>query len=144
MAEEKKDNQRLSGSIALTRLIHVRMKKKGKNGEVEGLFIPIDANKLEEVTFETKDGKVTEIQIPITVIVKPETDEKGQDGFLAKNISTKLYKESTPEQREEFKSIQPILGNLKDWKRGGGEASAPPTGDAGDGKTFEDDDDLPF
>lgn len=140
---EKKD-QWLNGNLALSKLIHVRMKKKNKEGvEIEGLFIPIELNKLVESTFDTQNGKITEIQMPISVLVRPESDSKGQDGFVAKRISNDLRKASTPEQLADYKAtVEPILGNLKDFSRGGSQNVS--TGDANNGKTVDENDDLPF
>jgi hypothetical protein len=140
----KKENQRLTGNVALTRLQHVILEKKGKTGIVRGIFIPIELNKLEEVEYETKEGKVKEINIPVNIIIKPETDERGQDGFIAKAIPSAVYKKATDEEKEGFKKITPVLGNLKDWSRVSGGSSAPVVNDAGSGEVFADDDDLPF
>lgn len=140
------NNQKLNGMISLTRLTHVIMEKKGKTGMVRGLFIPIDVNYLETQEYETKDGKkVSEIGIPISVIVKPETDDRGQDGFIGKNIPTKIWKEASDAEKEKMKTFQPILGNLKDWDKGGG-TKTPEVNDAGGGAVFnaDEDDDLPF
>jgi hypothetical protein len=140
------DNQKLTGQVSLTRLTHVIMEKKGKTGMVKGLFIPIDVNALETVEYTDKDGKkITEIVIPVSLVIKPETDARGQDGFIGKNIPTEMYKKATDAEKEEFKKITPILGNLKDWGRGGG-SSAPKQADAGGGEVFnaDSDDDLPF
>lgn len=137
-------NQRLTGTLGLTRLIHVRMKKKGKDGkEVEGLFIPIEQNYLEKIEYDGKDGKVHEVVMHVGVVIKSETDERGQDGFVSKGIPSKVYKEATDEQKESLKAVQPILGNLKDWGRGSSN-QAPPSNDVGSGQVYSDDDDLPF
>lgn len=141
-------NQKLTGQISLTRLAHVIMEKKGKSGKmVRGLFIPIEANALEVIEYESKTEKkkVEEIVIPVSIIVKPERDERGQDGFIGKNIPTKIWKDADDKQKEELKKLQPILGNLKDWERGSVD-SAPQVNDAGNGNVFnaDEDDDLPF
>ena len=141
-------NQKLTGQISLTRLTHVIMEKKGKSGKmVRGLFIPIEANALEVIEYESKTEKkkVEEIVIPVSIIVKPERDERGQDGFIGKNIPTKIWKDADDKQKEELKKLQPILGNLKDWERGSVD-SAPQVNDAGNGNVFnaDEDDDLPF
>ena len=65
----------LNGTIALDRLITVIMTKKNKAGQpIKGIFIPLELNKLEEVSYETQGGMVNEIQLPIRVIVK-ETEK---------------------------------------------------------------------
>ena len=142
----------LNGNLALNRLINVKMKKKGKSGkEVTGLFIPIDANYLEENTYETRDGKVTDINIPVRVIVKDETDSKGQDGFVTKAIGAKTFKEATSEKQEFFKDYQneemqkvtPILGNIKDFSNSS--AMQPKNDNSVSNEVVDaDDDDLPF
>lgn len=143
----EKRNQILSGQISLTRMTHVIMEKKGKGGKkVRGLFIPIEKNLLEEIEYETKDkGKVKEVVIPVSIVVKPETDDRGQDGFIGKNVPNEIYKNASDKEKEDFKQYTPILGNLKDWSRGGG-SSAPQVSDAGGGEVFDadSDDDLPF
>ena len=132
-------NQRLSGSLALTKLIHVKMTKKGKDGqEVLGLFIPIDANML--VTGAEKDG-VTPIYMPVNVHIKAETDDKGQNGFIAKTIDSKTYKALTDEQKEDSKRLSPILGSVKDW---GASSAEDNSGDQNSGATVDEHDDLPF
>lgn len=141
------------GNIALDRLVHVRAKKKNKDGKmIDVLIIPVEANKLEENSYETRTGeKVTEINIPVNVVVKSETDSRNQDGFIAKNIGPKTYKAASGEQKEayrdndneETKRLTPILGNIKDWNKN---ASAPSNmSQAVNDKPIDaDDDDLPF
>lgn len=122
----------LSGSIALTKLTHVMMEKKGKTGMIKGIFIPIELNGL-----ETKEDAV---YLPIRVTAKDETDSYGQNGFIAKSVKrSKKWSEMTEAEKESEKGLTPILGNLKDFSMGGGNdaagaASAP----------VSEDDDLPF
>lgn len=97
----------LLGSLAITKLKHAITKMKGKNGEVKGIFIPIDANYL--VT-----GKDGAYYLPIRVIVRDQDDQYGQCGFVSQSVDSKVYKEASPELKETFKSL-PILGNLKDF-----------------------------
>lgn len=140
----------LNGTIALDRLKHVIMEKKGKSGMIKGIFIPLEVNKLEEVSYDTRDGKVNEIQLPVRVIVKSESDDKGQDGFISKAIGSKTYKAASPElqqqykdyNNEETKSLTPILGNIKDFSSGGGQANQSQA--ASSEVVNADDDDLPF
>lgn len=127
----------LSGSIALTKLVHVKMEKKGKSGMVKGLFIPIDVNYL-----ETDDKGA--VYLPVRVRVTDEQDEYKQNGFIAKSIGSTVYKNASEEQKQMFKDkqneITPILGSVKDWSNsGGGETSG-----AASEETFSEDDDLPF
>ena len=122
-----------SGSIALTKLKHVVMEKKGKGGKkVKGLFIPIEANILEE-------GKENAIYMAVRVIARNEADQYGQHGFISQSAPSAVYKAATEEEKEEFKKL-PILGNIKDFSASdeNNNAAAETTFDA-DG-----DDDLPF
>ena len=141
----------LNGTIALDRLISVIMKKKNQKGEViEGIFIPLELNKLEKVSYDTQGGKVNEIQLPIRVIVKETSDAKGQDGFITKAIGSKTYKAATSAEQELFKDytneetkkLTPILGNLKDFSGGGVKANN--TQIASADVVDADEDDLPF
>ena len=141
----------LNGSIALDRLITVMIKKKNKAGEViEGIFIPLELNKLEKVSYETQGGKVNEIQLPVRVIVKETSDAKGQDGFITKAIGSKTYKAATSAEQELFKDynneetkkLTPILGNIKDFSGGGAKANNSQMASAE--MVDADEDDLPF
>jgi hypothetical protein len=141
----------LNGTIALDRLISVMMKKKNKAGEIiEGIFIPLELNKLEKVSYETQSGTVNEIQLPIRVIVKDTSDAKGQDGFITKAIGSKTYKAATSAEQEAFKDynneatkkLTPILGNIKDFSGGGAKANN--TQVVSDDVVDADNDDLPF
>lgn len=123
----------LSGSIALTKLTHVMMEKKGKTGMIKGIFIPIELNAL-----ETKDDAV---YLPIRVTAKDETDTYGQNGFISKSVKrAKKWSEMSDEEKEAEKVLTPILGNIKDFSLSGGNDAA---GAAAPGVVTEDDD-LPF
>lgn len=122
----------LMGSIALTKLTHVIMEKKGKTAMVKGLFIPIEANAL-----ELKDGAV---YLPVKVTVKDEPDQYGQNGFIGKTLKTgKKWAEMTEEEKKSHQALTPILGNIKDFSNSANDAS----GAAAPG-TVAEDDDLPF
>lgn len=125
-------DKKLSGSIALTKLQHVIMEKKGKTGMVRGLFIPIDANLLLE-----KDGAV---YMSVNVNVKSEQDKYGQNGFISKTTDTKIWKELDDAGKEAAKELSPILGNIKDWEG----SSANDTAGAASATTLSEDDSLPF
>ncbi len=139
----------LNGTIALDRLVHVKMEKQGKNGKVKGLFIPLDANKLEEKSYETKNGKVNEIQMSVRLIVKDQTDDRGQDGFIAKALGSESYKAMSDEDKEALKDnsselskrLSPILGNIKDFNKSG---QPQDQSNAVSDETFDENDDLPF
>lgn len=125
--------RRLSGSIALTKLIHVPMEVTGKSGnKVKGIFIPIPQNHL----FEGKEGA---LYANINVVIKDEEDQYGQHGFISQTVDSKIYKAATDTEKEEFKKL-PILGNLKDFSGGGNDSS----GAASTNVFTPDSDDLPF
>ena len=122
-----------SGSLALTKLIHVRMEVKGKSGKmVKGIFIPVEENYLVE-------GKENALYMPIRAIVKDTQDDRGQNGFISQSVDTKVYKEATDAQKETFKKM-PILGNLKDFSEGGNDNA----GQKSDQIFTPQSDDLPF
>lgn len=112
----------VTGSIALTKLVHAPYKSsKG----ADCIMIPIAANKLE---IDDKGG----VYLPIRVIVRDEQDKFGQNGFIAKAIGTKEYKDMSDADKETLKDnkselagkLTPILGNIKDWSSGGGNATS--------------------
>ena len=129
----------LSGSIALTKLVHVPFempssKEKGKM--IKGIFIPTEPNFLKEG--KEKEG-VKPIYVNINIIVKDETDEYGQNGFISQQGNIK-WSECSDEQKEIFKKL-PILGNVKDWSAGSGDDNS----GAASNETFTpQSDDLPF
>ena len=119
----------ITGSVNLAALTHVKMEVKGKSGQVKGVFIPLDVNKLSEhekggvflnvVGFEMKEPKEYG-----THIVKQS---------LSKEVREKMSKEEL--------EAMPILGNLKasDSQPAATDSNAAPD------KTFKPDDkDLPF
>jgi hypothetical protein len=121
----------LTGSIALTKMVHVMMDAKGKSGKVRGIFIPLDANMLTE-----KDKAV---YVPLRIKLKSEADQFGQNGFIAKTVDSAIYKGLDDAGKEEAKKLSPILGNIKDWS-----GSANDTSGAASTQVLNDDDDLPF
>lgn len=127
MAEKK-----LTGSIALTKLIHVMMEKKGKNGMVKGLFIPLEQNLLTE-----KDGAV---YMPVNIVYKSEQDQYKQNGFIAKTTDSKIWKDLDDVGKENAKKLSPILGNIKDWSS----LSADDNSGSASEQTLTEEDDLPF
>lgn len=105
---------KMSGSIALTKLVHVPFEMTGQSGnKVKGIFIPIEPNHL--VVGKVKDG-VTPLYLPISMVFKDERDENGQDGFFSQQGNVP-WKDATDEQKELFNKL-PILGNFIDWTRG--------------------------
>lgn len=122
-----------SGSIALTKLVHVKRQQKGKSGMVDVLIIPIDANYLEV----DKNGGV---YIPISGKLTEEEDKYGQNGFIGKRLPSDVYKSADDELKND-RSKTPILGNVKIWGSGGGNTN---TGQVDEGPEVDADDDLPF
>lgn len=122
-----------SGSIALTKLVHVKRQQKGKNGMVDVLIIPIDANNLEV----DKNGGV---YIPISGKLTEEEDKYGQNGFIGKRLPSEVYKNATEEEKKD-RTKTPILGSVKVWGSGGGNGN---TGQVNESNEVDADDDLPF
>lgn len=101
--------KQLTGSIDLTKYKSVILTQKGKSGMIKGVFIPLEANHLEE-----KDGRVFS---NIRLIVRDEQDKYGQNGFISKGIPKEVY-QANKDDKEALKELQPILGNIKDWSSG--------------------------
>lgn len=121
-----------SGSIALSKLEHVRMKKKGKKGkEIDCLVIPIKKNCLHV----HESG----VYMDLRINVKDQKDEYGQDGFIGQSIPGPVFKEMSDKEKE--KTNLPILGNIIDWENSGGGSSKDNSGSAGE---ISEEDDLPF
>jgi hypothetical protein len=123
----------LSGSIALTKLQHVVMEKKGKSGMIKGLFVPLDANML---SIDDKGA----VYMPVNVKVRSEADQYGQHGFVSKTIDSKIYKTLDEAGKAKAKELSPILGNIKDFNIG---SSNDNDGAMASGVVSEEDD-LPF
>jgi len=135
----------LSGSIALSKIKHVLMTCKGKNGDVKGMFIPFEANKLQII--EKKEGdKVVEVQVymPARVHIKDTEDQNGQIGFISKSLDSKDYKAlgTGDEAKKAAQEFTPILGSLKDFSGAG--SSNDSAGNEAGGQTFDPSDDIPF
>ena len=104
--------QQFYGSLALSKLKHVLMEKKGKSGMVKGIFIPIEANGLVE-------GKEGAVYANINGTIHDEPDKFDNDGFIAFRYNNgKKWSEMTDEEKELSKDLSPILGNFK--LQGGG------------------------
>jgi hypothetical protein len=125
--------KKFSGSIALTKLVHVVMKKKNKKGkEIKGLFIPIKENHLVE-------GKEGAVYMAVNVVTKSPQDDFGQNGFISQN-GGKKWSEASDKEKEEYRNL-PILGNIKDFEDSKGTSSNDTSGSKGE---VDEDDDLPF
>lgn len=121
----------ITGSINFAALKHVLMEKKGKSGNmVKGIFIPIDANLIQE---HESGGKYLNI-------VAFEMEEAKE--WATHIVKQSFKKEVREKMTEEEKKAVPILGNLKTGP------FTPPAdvNDAGEGETYDADgsDDLPF
>ena len=126
------EDRKLSGSIALTKLTHVILDKKGKDGNlVRGLFIPIEQNLLLE-----KDKAV---YMSVNVNFKADQDQYGQNGFISKTTESSIWKELDEEGKKAAKELSPILGNIKDWTASSNDAAG-----AASPKPLSEEDDLPF
>ena len=92
----------LSGSLALTKMQSaIITTKKG----AKCILLPIESN-----YFTEKDGA---IYLNVSVIVREEADQYGQNGFISQKLDTAKYKELGAEKAKEIKL--PILGNIKDF-----------------------------
>ena len=117
-----------NGSLALTKLQSAIITTKKGN---KAIVIPIDENFLVE-----KDGAV---YIQLSVIVREEQDQYGQNGFISQSVSSEKYKELGKEKVKELSL--PILGNIKDFQSGGNDNSGTTTIE---GNTDPEYDDLPW
>lgn len=127
--------KQFTGSLALSKLKHVILEKKGKIGTIKGIFIPIEANKLTE-------GKEGAVYMGIRGVIKDEKDQYENNGWIASSPNMgKKWNDLSDAEKEESKALSPILGNVKVW--GSDNSSNDNTGSAASG-TLSDDDDLPF
>lgn len=120
----------ITGSLNLSGLKHVMMDKKGKSGMVKGIFIPLEANHLQE------NDKNSNVYFPLVAFEMKE----------AKDYATHIVKQSLPKEvreamSQEEKNEMPILGNLKTSNGAPSEAN-----NNASEETFvaDGDDDLPF
>jgi len=119
----------LSGSLALTKMQSaIITTKKG----AKCILLPIESNYLTE-----KDGA---IYLNISVIVREEADQYGQNGFISQKLDTAKYKELGAEKAKEIKL--PILGNIKDFGQSQGDIVGVTQIDTP--MNAEESDDLPF
>lgn len=132
----------ITSKINLTKLIHIRMTKKGKDGNpVEGIFIPIDKNNLKRSTKEGYNNVYLDL-----VAFKLKTPNKNDSGNIVQThlVKQSLDKETREAMSEQEKNDQPIIGGLANYDDFTGEREDE-ANDAGGGKVYEEeDDDLPF
>lgn len=125
-----------SGSLALTKLKHKIINvKNDKQGDIKGIFIPIDMNHLVK-------GNNNALYLPVRVITHREPDKYDQHGFVAQSVDSKVWKEASETQKEAFKSL-PILGNIKDFDAISSDASGV-MDDISSTTTIDDTDELPY
>jgi len=127
----------LSGSIELTKFKSVILEKKQSDGRIiRGVFIPIDANYLEEPP-KSKDDSTPSGRVfcPIRVVVRDEQDKYGQNGFISKGVPKEVYQQ-LKDDTNKLREFQPILGNVKDFTTSSVQSEPAPT--------VNEDDDLPF
>lgn len=132
---------KLSGSINLQKLVHVKTQMKGKDGTMKDvLIIPIAENGLYV-------GEKS-INLNFDIVQHDGPDQYGNDGFIAKRTPYKLlfgkdteWKDLTEDQKNKVNSLSPILGNFKELDFSGGSSNNSETLDT----SFEPQvDDLPF
>lgn len=124
-----------SGSLALSKLKHVILEKKGETGIVKGIFIPLEANKLTE-------GKEGAVYLGIRGVIKDEKDQYDNNGWIAANPNMgKKWGELSDAEKEEAKTLSPIIGNVKVW---GGSGESNDNSGAASADVLSDTDSLPF
>lgn len=115
----------ISAKINLTTLKSVITKRKGKSGEVEGIFIPIEANHL----FKSEKGNV---YLDLNAFELKEKKEDGDTHLIKQSLPKDVYKSMSDDEKREL----PIIGNLKVW----GAVSSNET----EVEEYDDESDLPF
>src|SRR6056297_1107315 len=132
----------ISIKLNLTKLVHVKQKRKDKEGnEVECLIIPIDKNKLQRSTKEGYNNVYYDL-----VAFEMKEPQRNKDGKITQThvVNQSLSKEERENMSEEEKKEYSFRGNLIDFDKYGSKQDDTPN-DAGGGQVFESDDDqLPF
>ena len=118
----------ITGSINLAALTHVKMEVKGKSGQVKGVFIPLDVNKIQE---HEKGG------VFLNVVGFEMKEEKDWATHIVKQSLSKEVREKM--SKEELEAM-PILGNLK----ASDDQPTAVNNNAAEEKTFTPEDDLLF
>lgn len=130
--------QRLSGSLNLEKLVHIKKKMKGKDGNpLDVLILPVKAN-----GFYVGE-KSTNMNFDL--VIHDEPDQYDNDGFISKKTPVKAlfgdkkWGDLTDEQKEKINELSPILGNFRDFgtPKNEGYSDAPEMEE-------EESDDLPF
>lgn len=119
---------RINGSLNFASLTHVKMEMKGKSGKpVKGMFVPFEANDIKE----TEKGGLY-----FNLVAFPMKEAKDWGTHIVKQSFSKEQREKMSEEEQREK---PIIGNLTVDN-----TPSETVNDAGAGKTFTPDDDLPF
>ena len=117
-----------AGSLALTKMKSAVITTKKGN---KAILLPIDEN-----FFTEKDGS---IYLSVSVVVRDEQDQYGQNGFISQKLSTEKNKELGAEKAKEIQL--PILGNIKHFENNNDNAGSVQVQGQIDP---EEHDDLPF
>ena len=122
-----------AGSLALTKMKSAVITTKKGN---KAILLPIDEN-----YFTEKDGA---IYLNVSVIVREEQDQYGQNGFISQKLPTDKYKEMGAEKGKEIGNALPILGNIKHFENASTQNDSAGTTQVQGQVNPEDSDDLPF
>lgn len=115
----------ITGKLNLAALQHVSMEVNGKNGKIKGIFLPIEVNKL----FVGKNGALY-----LDIVAFENKTE-----FSTHIIKQSFNKKTREAMSEDERKALPILGNLKCESERSEAVS-----DAGDGKVFEQNSEMPW
>lgn len=121
-----------AGSLALTKMKSAIITTKKGN---KAILLPIDEN-----YFTEKDGAV---YLNVSVIVREEQDQYGQNGFISQKLPTDKYKELGTEKGKEIGNGLPILGNIKHFENASSQNDSAGTTQV-QGQVNPEEDDLPF
>ena len=111
--------------INLSELKHVITSRKGKSGEVKGIFIPLEVNHLEQ---NQKNGNVYLNMVAFEM----REPKEWADHIIKQSLPLEVREAMTDEDKQN----EPILGNLQ---TGAGSVSSGPVS-----VEVDEDDDLPF
>ena len=122
-----------AGSLALTKMKSAVITTKKGN---KAILLPIDEN-----YFTEKDGA---IYLNVSVIVREEQDQYGQNGFISQKLPTDKYKELGSEKGKEIGNALPILGNIKHFENASTQNDSAGTTQVQGQVNPEDSDEIPF
>lgn len=117
----------INGNLNLAAFKHVKMNAKGKSGQVKGIFIPFEANKLAE---HEKGGVYFNM---VAFELKNPTD------YGTHIVKQSFSKEVRQNMSEDEQKEQPIFGNLNVDT-----TPAETNNDAAGGESFGQEDKVPF